>query len=136
MRILYTIFLFLFSTFCWVANAQEHKSEADWYGVYSDVRYSPESGDLIGREIFILPGQGSIFVLYQEMAGEPTSPVLVEAQVKNDVLVAKIPFGSKSILLNAKIIKETLIFNFETNPSEEIRLKRGMSYLQKMKRRK
>jgi hypothetical protein len=52
-------------------------------GVYSDLKYIREAGDLVGREIFIVfGGDFGYFAVIQCAEGWPGRPVLVAAKVE------------------------------------------------------
>lgn len=59
-------------------------------GIYSDLHYIEESGDLLGTEIFIVFGGGGGYYAYLQCAeGGPSKPVLVMATVRgNEVELA------------------------------------------------
>lgn len=56
-------------------------------GVFSDMEYLEEPGDVAGTEIHVLYG-GGFWVLFQEALGEPCSPVLVEASISDEQEIA------------------------------------------------
>lgn len=62
-------------------------------GIYSDLYYNDEGGDLLGTEIFIVvTGQGSDYaVFFQNWEGGSTFPVVVPAQVDGDKITFKVP---------------------------------------------
>ena len=60
-------------------------------GCYSDMRYSEESGDLLGYEFFIVFSRDGHYVLYQESEGEPDAPQLVPASIEGTTLRFTLP---------------------------------------------
>jgi hypothetical protein len=51
-------------------------------GIYSDLEYIPEAGDLGGREIFVIyGGKAGYFALVQCSEGFPTKPALAAAKI-------------------------------------------------------
>lgn len=49
-------------------------------GIYSNLAFSPESGDLNGFEITVLPQANGTQIVFQCSQGAPSSPVLVAVQ--------------------------------------------------------
>jgi hypothetical protein len=61
-------------------------------GIYSDLRIGPETGDLGGFEIFILPSSDTTFdALVQVAEGAPQQPVLVPARLDDSLVTFKMP---------------------------------------------
>ena len=62
-------------------------------GIFSDLYYNEEGGDLLGTEIFVVvTGQGSNYaVFFQNWEGGSTFPVVVPAQVDGDKITFKVP---------------------------------------------
>jgi hypothetical protein len=52
-------------------------------GVYSDLRYNAQGGDLLGMEVFIVVGPGGYFATVQCAGGEPAKPELVPVSYSN-----------------------------------------------------
>lgn len=53
-------------------------------GMFSDMHYINESGDVIGTEIFIVYGSSGYYAIMQCAEGSPSKPVLVKATIKNN----------------------------------------------------
>jgi hypothetical protein len=60
-------------------------------GLYSNLAYIPEAGDVVGTEIFILYGGGQHWALLQLAQGEPDEPVLVPASVSGSLVEFAFP---------------------------------------------
>lgn len=50
-------------------------------GIFSWLTYNEEGDDLLGEEIFIVPGRGGYFVVYQDSEGEPSTPIVAPLKV-------------------------------------------------------
>jgi alkylation response protein AidB-like acyl-CoA dehydrogenase len=99
-------------------------------GMFSDMEYNDEGGDLLGTEVFITYAHDGYFVVYQSSEGEPITPVVVPAtisgtSIKFVVPEAADPRGSFSGTIGAK----ELIGSF-SGSKEIIHLKRKASYWQ------
>jgi hypothetical protein len=65
--------------------AEEQKPRVP--GIYSDLAYSNEGGDLLGTEIFIIPiGNSEYVAFFQCWGGESTQPVTVPVKVSGDAI--------------------------------------------------
>jgi hypothetical protein len=99
-------------------------------GIFSDLRYSEESGDICGQELFIMLGLKKYFVVYQISEGAPSNPVLIEANINENKIEFKIPktkYNSERIFKGI-IMTDKLIGNFEGG--DTIKLTRQNSYWQ------
>ena len=65
------------------ASATAQSTEPKLTGVFSDLRYSKHSGDVIGMEVFVVfAGEKGLFATIQCSEGWPSKPVLVPAIAK------------------------------------------------------
>jgi hypothetical protein len=53
-------------------------------GIYSDLRYNKQAGDLMGTEIFILPGPNGHQAFFQTAFGEQYTAVIVPVDAYKD----------------------------------------------------
>jgi hypothetical protein len=60
-------------------------------GVFSDLRYVPDAGDVVGTEIFLIYGGGPYYVLIQCAEGRVGGPVLLPAIVDGANLSVTVP---------------------------------------------
>src|SRR5258708_5424616 len=60
-------------------------------GIYSDLYFNQEGGDLLGHEIFIVYTSGGYVAFVQESLGEPGMPGVVPVQVHGDTLSFNVP---------------------------------------------
>jgi len=64
-------------------------------GIYSNLVYNQEGGDLLGNELFIVSAQEhGFFAFFQSWAGGTTAPVVVPVQVEGDRVTFIIPAPS------------------------------------------
>ena len=52
-------------------------------GIYSDLRYNAQGGDLLGMEVFVVVGPGGYFATVQCAGGEPAKPEIVPLAYAN-----------------------------------------------------
>jgi len=64
---------------------------ADVTGIYSSYKFSSESGDLIGAEMFITEGVSSHFATIQCSEGGGGNPILVPLKVAGDIIEFTVP---------------------------------------------
>ncbi len=85
-------------------------------GVFSDMEYLEEPGDVAGTEVHVLYG-GGFWVLFQEALGEPCSPVLVEASISDDQEIAfSVPgLNDAPVTYTGRITPEALILHASDN---------------------
>lgn len=50
-------------------------------GIFSDLYYNREAGDVVGIEMFVLFSRDGYYVLFQDAEGSPSPPVLVKAKI-------------------------------------------------------
>ncbi len=127
------IFLSFYTlTFAQKAGQQKAKQRVQVTGIFSDLRYSNESGDVIGLEIFIVYA-GDYYATIQVAEGFPEPPFVVKLQVKDSSIEFTLPekTGSLSGLgkFTGKITATGLNGKFE-HETEKRALKRKNSYWQ------
>lgn len=99
-------------------------------GLFSDMAYNRDGGDVIGIEVFITYSGKGYFVVYQSAEGEPTVPVVVPAKISGtsisfDVPADTDPRGSFTGTMNA----HELVGAFSGNQTT-VHLRRKASYWQ------
>ena len=62
-------------------------------GLFSDLRYIEEAGDLIGMEVYLVQGRSGYSAIVQCAGGEPADPVVVEAEVDGATVSFELPKG-------------------------------------------
>jgi hypothetical protein len=60
-------------------------------GMFSDLTYNTEGGDLLGEEIFVVTTNKGYQVIYQQSEGEPQVPVVVPATMMGHALSFTVP---------------------------------------------
>ena len=74
-----------------VAGEAGGASQVKISGIYSDLYFNEEGGDLLGTEIMIVPvGSGEWAVFHQHWEGSSRFPVAVPANVKGDRISFKV----------------------------------------------
>ena len=106
-------------------------------GIYSDIYFNKEGGDLLGTEIFLLHSGDGYYVLFQSAQGGLSIPVLVSASLIKNKLSFELPknrngYGGlfSGIIYHNRI--EGRLSNGQLSPSgqEIFILKKGKSYWQ------
>lgn len=60
-------------------------------GVYSDMQYNDQGGDVVGVEIFLVMAEGRYYAVYQSSEGEPAVPVVLPADVTGSGVTFQVP---------------------------------------------
>ncbi|CAN5120565.1 hypothetical protein BH11PSE2_BH11PSE2_14640 [soil metagenome] len=74
------------------SSATSAPSRVQITGIYSDLRYIKEAGDLVGTEVFIV--NGGTVVYLQEAEGSPTDPVVAPSELNGNRITFSVP-GSR-----------------------------------------
>ncbi len=99
-------------------------------GIYSDMAYNHEGGDLLGQEIFIVATKKGYFVIFQYSEGEPNVPVIIPADIKGAEISFIIPGDvDPRGMFRGTIGDEGLKGEFSGN-NQRVFLKRKNSYWQ------
>jgi hypothetical protein len=116
------------------SNAQQPVGKTT--GIYSDMSFNRESGDLSGVEIFILYTRDGPMVYFQDAEGSPNTPVVVPASFKGSTLAFILPerrgYSGKFI---GTLVGDRLMGRFDSGQISktgkvDFILKRGLSYWQ------
>ncbi len=99
-------------------------------GMFSDMEYSQESGDVIGIEVFLVYSNRGYFAVYQASEGEPSVPVVISAKVDGSSVSFQVPpeIDSRGSF-NGTIGNSELTGRFSGN-GQVVHLKRKSSYWQ------
>jgi hypothetical protein len=99
-------------------------------GVFSDMAYNKEGGDVIGIEIFLVYSNRGYFAVYQSSEGAPSVPVVLPAKVVGSSVSFQIPseIDSRGSFMGT-IDNNELTGCFSGN-GQSIHLKRKPSYWQ------
>lgn len=99
-------------------------------GVYSDMSYNNESGDILGDETFIVFSNRGYYVVFQGSEGEPYPPVVVPAKVEGNVISFTLPAAiDPRGKFQGKVTNGELVGTFSRN-GQAVHLKRKLSYWQ------
>jgi hypothetical protein len=98
-------------------------------GIYSNMAYSTQEGDVLGTEVFVVNTNRGYYVVFQSGDGEPTIPVVVPAEVSKSSIRFVLPPGVVGGTFTGTIGSNQLIGSFSSN-HQVIRLKRKASYWQ------
>jgi hypothetical protein len=116
----------IFASFTGAALAAKSKLT----GIYSDMTYNTESGDVLGDEVFIVFSGKGYYAVFQGSEGEPYPPVVIPAQVDGTSIRFTLP---KSVdprgEFQGNIVGDELVGSFSSN-GQSIHLKRKESYWQ------
>ena len=95
-------------------------------GVFSNMQYVAEAGDVIGTEVLIVAVEGGYYAVVQIAEGSPSIPVVVPVTVNGSDVAFSVsrPFDGR---FTGRVTREALVGHFG---SERITLKRGKSYWQ------
>jgi len=100
-------------------------------GMFSDMQYNNEGGDLLGTEVFITYAHDGYFVVYQSSEGEPITPVVVPATISGTSITFVVPKTAdpRGSFFSGTIGAKELTGSF-SGSKEIIHLKRKASYWQ------
>jgi hypothetical protein len=99
-------------------------------GIFSDMTYNQEGGDVLGTEIFIVLSNQGYFAVYQFSEGEPAPPVVVKAAVTGSAVTFSLPGEAGARGEFRGTVTDTELVGSFGKSSQTIRLKRKNSYWQ------
>jgi len=103
-------------------------------GIYSDMCYNTESGDIVGMEIYVIYSKAGYYVIYQSSEGEPSIPVIVKTTIKDSAIEFHIPEG---VPFSGDFQGQITSYGIEgrivgySGYASKLRLKRQLSYWQR-----
>jgi hypothetical protein len=103
-------------------------------GIYSDMCYNTESGDVVGMEIYLVYSKAGYYVIYQASEGEPSVPVIVKATIGDSTIEFQIPEG---VPFSGDFQGRITSYGIEgriagySGYASKLRLKRQLSYWQR-----
>lgn len=98
-------------------------------GIYTNMSYNTEGGDVVGTEVFVVNTKRGYYVVFQSGDGEPSVPVVVPAEVLGSAIRFTLPPGMVGGTFTGAIGPAQLTGSFSSN-HQTIRLKRKASYWQ------
>ncbi|MGH8069041.1 MAG: hypothetical protein ACRERE_28160 [Candidatus Entotheonellia bacterium] len=105
-------------------------------GIYSNMSFHEESGDVLGIEVFVMRSSKGYFVVFQSSEGAPAVPVVVPVRIDGKSIEFDLPaecaYAGK---FKGTLTEEGITGGFPSgrlgpDGSSLIRLKRGKSYWQ------
>ena len=129
------ISLLLFGYFTF--NSQIKHSE-NLTGLYTNMQYNEESGDINGVELFIVTKREGYIAYFQDAEGGPFLPIIIPIEIKNKKIEFEIPkrghgYSGKFIGIihesSIELSNSSEASNQKSN--EKIILLKGLSYWQK-----
>jgi len=105
-------------------------------GIYSDMTFNKEGGDVLGIEIFVLFTRSGYWVVFQDAEGSPSEPVITAAEIKNNEITFSLPERNGYVgTFRGRIGKGVLVGGFDSGQQatfggREFKLKRKSSYWQ------
>ncbi len=98
-------------------------------GVFSNLEYIEEAGDLVGWEVIIVFGGDRHYAIVQDAEGSPSPPEVVALTVSGTKISFTLEDGSTfSGVISKRGIKGS--FKHQLGGTEDVALKRGKSYWQ------
>ena len=96
-------------------------------GIYSDMRYIQQAGDVLGTEVFIVADDGGYSAVVQIAQGIPAVPVVVPATVKG----ITVSFSLPDVKFDGHVTRTALVGTLRSAlGSAPVSLRRGKSYWQ------
>lgn len=99
-------------------------------GIYSDLAFNKESGDVLGEELLIVFSREGYYVVFQSSEGEPIAPVVIPAKIDGQKISFTLPANmAERGKFIGKFSRNWLIGKFQGS-GQELHLKRKNSYWQ------
>jgi hypothetical protein len=100
-------------------------------GLFSNMRFYPDSGDVGGMEVFIVYASegmsGQHYASVQQAEGSPEPPVIVKVTVISDKIEFKLPGAAgEASTFRGRVTAKSLVGSFEGS-DEVLSLRRGKS---------
>lgn len=105
-------------------------------GIYSNMTFNKESGDVSGIEVFVVFSRDGFKAIFQDAEGSPSVPVIVPVVMKGSDISFDLPersgYSGKFVgrISNGKLVGSFLTGAVGKEGKPEITLKRGKSYWQ------
>ena len=126
----YFIKLLLLLMLIVIGPASVEAKEGRITGIFSDMHFVQEAGDVVGMEVFILYTGEGYYAVVQFAEGNPLVPVVVPVKVYKSSVSFTVPLSTGASGKFIGIVSEEgLIGKFE-NGGEKFILKRNKSYWQ------
>jgi hypothetical protein len=86
------IWLLAFASLVSIQTAATAQPKKDVFtGIYTDMHRHPQTGDVLGVELFVVQTNRGIYVVFQDAEGTPRVPVIVPGKIKNNRIEFELP---------------------------------------------
>ena len=124
------IFLLMFTNIASAEVGCNNRNHEKITGIYSNMKYNKESGDVVGNEIFIVFSRNGYFAILQSSEGEPSKPVIVPVSVDGVSIKFSVPLDMDPRGdFHGTICNGHLVGKFSGN-NQSVNIKRRSSYWQ------
>ncbi len=129
-----TIFALLSSLFaCTVVSVPIPNKKLT--GIYTNLKFNGESGDVAGIEIFVVWSKQGYRVVFQDAEGSPRSPIVVDATISDKKIKFTLPerkgYSGEFV---GEFVEDGIAGSFadgtRSDAGKMVRLKRSLSYWQ------
>jgi hypothetical protein len=118
-----------------VTSAVAQRLKPKTTGVFSNMEYHKDSGDVSGIEVFIVNTKHGYMATVQIAEGEPDAPILVPVTQSGDSLSFEVPSAGAKLLFTGTVKADGLYGHFNNGAFSDrsdgrFMLRRGRSYWQ------
>jgi hypothetical protein len=106
LKILFLISLIAFVVNCFAADTNRLT------GIYSDMEFNPESGDVVGLEVILVFSRDGYFVVFQNSEGSPSVPIVAPAKVEAGKIQFEGAIGDGVSTFNGEVLEGVLVGEF------------------------
>jgi hypothetical protein len=99
-------------------------------GIYSNLAYISESGDVLGQEVIVGFSKDGYYVIFQESEGVPSVPIVTSAMVTGASITFKLSATNPDDEFRGVISERELVGSFR-NHGKTYHLRRKDSYWQR-----
>lgn len=132
------LLLYFFMAACSAAGGTIPSTSTPSLGVYSDMEYNEEGGDVLGVEIWLIHAASGYVVVFQSSEGSPSAPVVAAATIEGDLLRFVVPAGNSysGSTFTGRVKAGHLVGSFSEgrlapDGNSQLNLTRGLSYWQR-----
>lgn len=98
-------------------------------GIFSDMYFSPEGGDVVGTEVFIMYTNKGYYATFQVSEGVPSVPALVRVSIDGVNVSFSVPDEQGGGVFRGHVTPDALVGAFDGGRGS-LTLKRGKSHWQ------
>lgn len=123
-----SMFLLVLSGCCFMGETLKAKAgngrPVKVTGIYSDMLYHDETGDVVGVELFIFYSREGYYVLYQESEGSPNSLMLLPVTLKDNRVKFEYSYDNdKYYTFSGVIVDDGILGTYSNERSVELKRK-------------